>query len=83
MQTLSYSSLRVHWAKIVSGITMNHAPVVIHDGETEPVVIMSLSDFEAYEETAYLLKSPSNRKRLQESVDEIESLIRARQQDDA
>lgn len=35
--------------------------------------MMSLEDFKAYEETAYLMRSMNNYKRLQNSIDEVES----------
>jgi len=36
------------------------------------VVIMSLEDYEALEETAYLLRSPKNTRRLIESIAHLE-----------
>jgi len=51
----------------------DHAPVIITRKASQPVVMMSLEDFEALEETAYLLRSPKNARRLLESVAELES----------
>jgi len=51
----------------------DHSPVVITRKTAKPVVMMSLEDFEALEETAYLLRSPKNARRLLESVAELES----------
>jgi len=51
----------------------DHAPVIITRKAAQPVVMMSLEDFEALEETAYLLRSPKNARRLLESVAELES----------
>jgi antitoxin YefM len=39
---------------------------------SESVVIMSLEEFEALEETAYLLRSPKNTRRLIESIAQLE-----------
>jgi antitoxin YefM len=36
------------------------------------VVIISLEDYEALEETAYLLRSPKNTRRLIESIGQLE-----------
>lgn len=80
MQILSCTNLRANLVKIMTDVAMNHTPIMVKQGDAEPVIMMSLSDFESYEETAYLLKSPVNRKRLQESVDQIEVLIKKRQQ---
>ncbi len=50
----------------------DHSPVIITRKAAQPVVMMSLEDFEALEETAYLLRSPENARRLLESVAELE-----------
>jgi len=39
---------------------------------TDSVVIMSLEDYEALQETAYLLRSPQNTRRLIESITQLE-----------
>ena len=38
----------------------------------QPVVVMSLEDYQALTETAYLLRSPNNARRLLESIEELE-----------
>ncbi|MHC5903352.1 type II toxin-antitoxin system Phd/YefM family antitoxin [Streptomyces sp. S6] len=46
----------------------------VEKGSThEPVVIVSLEDYESLKETAYLLRSPANARRLLASIDELES----------
>jgi len=52
-----------------------HAPVVITRKRDQAVVMLSLEDYEALEETAYLLRSPANARRLLEA---IESLARGK-----
>ena len=47
--------------------------MIVTRKSSEAVVIMSLEDFEALEETAYLLRSPQNARRLIESVAQLES----------
>lgn len=41
---------------------------------SEAVIMMSLEDYEALAETAYLLQSPKNAKRLIESIEELDAL---------
>jgi len=53
-------------------VCKDHAPVIVTRRTTDSVVIMSLEDFEALEETAYLLRSPKNTRRLIASVAQLE-----------
>jgi len=75
MDTLSYTSARNNLAKTMEHVCADHAPVVIMRGKSQPVVMISLEDYEAMEETNYLLRSPKNAARLMDSVNEIEALI--------
>ena len=47
--------------------------MIITRKRESPVVMISLEDFQAMEETAYLLRSPANARRLLESIAELES----------
>ena len=51
----------------------DHAPVIITRKSESPVVMISLEDYQAMEETAYLLRSPANARRLLESIVELEA----------
>jgi len=51
----------------------DHAPVIITRKAAQSVVMMSLEDYQALEETAYLLRSPKNARRLLESLAELEA----------
>jgi len=46
--------------------------IITRNGEPS-VVILSLDDFKALEETAYLLRSPRNARRLMDAVDSLEA----------
>ena len=39
----------------------------------EPAVLMSVEDFNSYEETAYLMASPENAKRLNQAIADVEA----------
>lgn len=75
MQTLSYTLARQQFAKTMEEVCQNHNPVINTRGNTEPIVMISLEDFNALQEIAYVLKNPVNAARLAEAVDEIEALI--------
>ncbi|MEY2977735.1 MAG: type II toxin-antitoxin system Phd/YefM family antitoxin [Prochlorotrichaceae cyanobacterium] len=48
-------------------------PVVIKREDAQPVVLLSLEEYQSLAETAYLLRSPTNAKRLLHSIAELES----------
>jgi antitoxin YefM len=51
----------------------DHERVVITRAGHDPVVLVSLEDYEALKETAYLLHSPANARRLLDSIDRLEA----------
>ena len=73
METITYTAARGKLATTMAKVCDDHSPVVITRKTAQPVVMMSLEDFEALEETAYLLRSPKNARRLLESVAELEA----------
>lgn len=76
MQTLSYTSARSQLAKTMQKVCDDHTPILITRSGAEPVVMVSISDFEELQEINYLMKSPKNATRLIESINEIESTIK-------
>ena len=73
MKAITYTAARQNLAKTMENVCNDHAPVIITRKKTGSVVIMSLEDYEALEETAYLLRSPKNTKRLIESITQLEN----------
>lgn len=73
MDALTYTAARQNLAKTMDKVCSDHSPVVITRKSSKSVVLMSLEDYEALEETAYLLRSPKNLKRLVESMAQLES----------
>lgn len=73
MDAISYSHARGQLAKTMEKVCDDHAPVIITRKNQRSVVLLSLEDYQALEETAYLLRSPKNARRLLESVAELES----------
>lgn len=72
MKAISYTAARQNLAKTMESVCKDHAPVIITRKTNESVVIMSLEDYDALAETAYLLRSPKNTRRLIESVAQLE-----------
>jgi len=73
MDAISYSAARANLAKTMEKVCDDHAPVIITRKSESPVVMVSLADYQAMEETAYLLRSPANARRLLESIAELEA----------
>lgn len=73
MDTISYSAFRTHLASTLDKVNDDHKPVLITRQNGKPAVIMSLEDFQAYEETAYLMASPKNAERLNQAIAEVEA----------
>lgn len=71
MQAISYSSLRSNLASTLDKVNNDHTPILITRQNGKPAVIMSVEDFNAYEETYYLSVSPKNSQRLNQAIAEI------------
>ena len=72
MDALPYSSVRQNLAQTMERVCEDHAPVIVTRKKNESVVIISLEDYEALQETAYLLRSPKNTRRLIEAIAQLE-----------
>ena len=73
MDTLSYSAFKANLASTLDKVNDDHKPVLITRKGHKPTVLMSLEDFQAYQETAYLMASPKNASRLNAAIAEVEA----------
>ena len=71
MNAIPYTQARNHLAETMEKVCDDHAPIIITRKSRGSVVMMSLEDYQALEETAYLLRSPKNARRLVESIAEL------------
>jgi antitoxin YefM len=72
MESISYTAVRSNLAKTMEQVCNNHAPIAITRKGDGAVVMISMEDYQALEETAYLLRSPKNARRLVEAVAMLE-----------
>lgn len=72
MDSISYTKARAQLAKTMNDVCESHEPVIITRSGEESVVMISLDDYKSLEETAYLLRSPKNARRLIEAIAELE-----------
>ena len=73
MEAMTYTYARQNLAKTMEKVCQDHSPVIITRKKNDSVVMMSLEDYKALEETAYLLRSPKNMRRLIESISQLEN----------
>ncbi len=73
MDAITYSSARAQLASNMDRVCQNHEPIIITRNGEQSVVMLSLEDYQALEETAYLLRSPANAKRLLDALTELEA----------
>jgi len=73
MHAISYTAARENLASTMDRVCADHTPVIITRNRDQSVVMLSLEDYESLEETAYLMRSPANAKRLLEAIQALES----------
>lgn len=72
MDAISDSIASKNLAKTMEQVCEDHSPVIITRSKARSVVMMSLEDYEALQETAHLLRAPKNARRLLDSLVELE-----------
>jgi antitoxin YefM len=72
MDAISYTAARENLAATMDKVCNDHAPVVITRNRDQSVVMLSLEEYEALQETAYLLQSPANASRLMKARQALE-----------
>ena len=72
MEATTYTAVRQNLAKTMEKVCKDHSPVIVTRKKNNSVVIMSLEDYDALEETAYLLRPQKNTRRLIESIIQLE-----------
>ena len=72
MNACDYMTVRRQFARTLEQVCRNHEPVIITRSQRQPVVLISLEDYQSLSETAYVLRSPNNARRLMESLEEFE-----------
>ena len=73
MKTMTYTESRANYAQVLDIAVEDLEEVVITRAGREPAVILSLAEYESLKETAHLLRSPANARKLLDSIDELES----------
>jgi antitoxin YefM len=73
MNILTFSDARAGLKAVMDDVCADHSPTVITRQSGEPVVMLSLADFNSIEETLHLLSSPKNASRLLASIEQLKA----------
>lgn len=71
MDAITYSTARANLASTMNRVCENHEPLIITRNSEQSVVMLSLEDFQSLEESAYLLRSPGNARRLLAAIEQL------------
>lgn len=71
VDAISYTAARANLATTMDRVCNDHEALVITRNGQQSVVMLSLEEFTALEETAYLLRSPVNAKRLMGAIEQL------------
>ena len=70
---MTYTAARENLAATMQQVCDDHDPVIVTRRRDQAVVMMSIEDYTSLEETAYLLRSPKNARRLRDAIDQLRS----------
>lgn len=71
MDAVTYSSARANLASTMDRVCNDHEALIITRNGDQSVVMLSLEDYNALEETAYLLRNPTNARRLLSAIGQL------------
>jgi antitoxin YefM len=71
MYAITYEEACNNLGETMERVVNNHIPVIITRHQHSPVVMMSLDDYNSWQETEYLTRSPLNAKDLEEAVEDV------------
>lgn len=72
MDALPYSIARKNFVQTMERVCDEHEPLIVTRKSSRSIVMMSLEDYNAIQETAYLLRSPANAENLRNSIKQYE-----------
>ena len=73
MEVLTYTDTRARLKEVMDRVVEDHSPVVVTRQNGEAVVMVSLSDWNAMEDTAHLLSTPANAARLLAAIRQLDA----------
>ena len=71
MDAMTYTTARANLASTMDRVCDDHEALIITRNGEQAVVMLSLEDYKALEETAYLLRTPATAKRILSAVAQL------------
>ena len=72
MSTITYSMARDHLAEVWDKTVSSREPVIVSRRGAESIVMLPLEEWEGLQETAHLLRSPANARRLLAALNRLD-----------
>lgn len=73
VKTMNYTESRARYAEVLDSVINDREEIVITRAGRDSVVMVSLDDYESLRETAYLMRSPANARRLFDAMERLEA----------
>ena len=74
MRAVTYTNARKNLKALIHTVCKDSEPAIIVSNQSEEqAVLVSLEDYQAMEETSYLLSSPANRAHLEKSLKQAQN----------
>lgn len=73
MNATTYTAARANLASTMDRVCNDHEALIITRNGEQSVVLLSLEDYKALEETAYLLRTPTNATRLLSAAAQLQA----------
>ncbi len=71
MDAITYTTARANLARTMDRVCDDHEALIITRNGEQSVVMLSLEDYKALEETAYLLRTPETAKRILSAMTQL------------
>ncbi|OYX25244.1 MAG: prevent-host-death protein [Rhodobacterales bacterium 32-66-7] len=71
MDVLSYTDARASLKDVMDRVINDHVEVIVTRKKREAVVVISLDEYNAIQETLHLQNSPANARRLQAAIAQL------------
>ena len=71
MDSMTYTTVRANLASTMDRVCNDHEALIITRNGEQAVVMLSLEDYKSLEETAYLLRTPANARRLLSAMTQL------------